>query len=212
LQRRPGTPAGRRPLEVGGTMRRVCVFCGSGVGGEVYAEAARRLGEALARRGLGLVFGGGHIGLMGVVADAALRGGGEAVGVIPQALVDRELAHTGLTRLHVVGTMHQRKALMADLSDGFVALPGGFGTADELFEILTWAQLGLHRKPIGLVNVAGFFTPLLAWVDHAAAEGFLPASHRRFLIEAEAPEELLDRMAAYRPPEPEAKWIEPADR
>src|SRR5262249_11009257 len=147
-------------------MKRLCVFCGSSAGGAAaYADAARRFGPALAAHGLGLVYGGGHVGLMGVVADAVLGGGGEVIGVIPQALVDRELAHTGLTALRVVATMHQRKALMADLADGFVALPGGFGTADELFEILTWAQLGLHAKPVGLLDVNGFFTPLLAWVE-----------------------------------------------
>src|SRR5262245_12742237 len=142
-------------------MRRVCVFCGSSAGNRPeYADAARHLGAALARRGLGLVYGGGHVGLMGVVADAVLRAGGEVIGVIPQALVERELAQAGLTRLEVVDTMHQRKARMADLADAFVALPGGFGTCDELFEILTWSQLGLHARPVGLLNVAGFFDPL----------------------------------------------------
>ena len=157
-------------------MRRLCVFCGSAVGGRpVYAEQARQLGGLLAARRIGLVFGGGHIGLMGVLADAVLAAGGEAIGVIPQALMDKELAHRGLTQLHVVGTMHQRKALMADLADGFAALPGGFGTGDEFFEILTWGQLGLHAKPIGLLNTAGYFTPLLAWLDQMVAEGFLPS-------------------------------------
>src|SRR3954449_13611628 len=155
-------------------MQRVCVFCGSKSGGRpVYADAARRLGAALAARGCELVFGAGHVGLMGVLADAVLAAGGRAVGVIPQALVDRELAHRGLTELHVVGTMHQRKALMADLSDAFVALPGGYGTGDELFEILTWAQLGIHAKPIGLLNVAGYFDAMLAWLDHMTREDFL---------------------------------------
>jgi len=164
----------------------VCVFCGSRVGGPVaYTESARRLGELLAGRGLGLVYGGGHVGLMGVLADAALRAGGEVIGVISQGLVDAELAHTNLTRLYVVDTMHQRKALMADLADAFVALPGGFGTADELFEILTWFQLALHNKPIGLVNVAGFFDPLLAWLDHAVREGFLRPKHRQLLLSAQ---------------------------
>src|SRR5947209_13562189 len=132
-------------------MRRVCVFCGSSAGNRPeYADAARRLGAALVRRGIALVYGGGHVGLMGVLADAVLHGGGDVIGVIPQALVDRELAHERLTQLHVVSTMHQRKALMADLADGFAALPGGYGTGDELFEILTWAQLGIHAKPVGL--------------------------------------------------------------
>jgi uncharacterized protein (TIGR00730 family) len=167
-------------------MRRVCVFCGSRAGGPViYTESARHLGELLARRGLGLVYGGGHVGLMGVLADATLQAGGEVIGVISQALVDAELAHRSLTRLHIVETMHQRKALMADLADAFIALPGGFGTADELFEILTWSQLGLHRKPVGLVNVAGFFDPLLAWLDRAVHEGFLRPKHRQLLLSAE---------------------------
>jgi uncharacterized protein (TIGR00730 family) len=148
----------------------------------------------MAARGLGLVYGGGHVGLMGVLADAVLAGGGEVQGVIPRDMVDRELAHAGLTRLHVVETMHQRKALMADLSDAFAALPGGFGTADELFEILTWAQLGLHAKPVGLLNVGGFFDPLLAWADRCVAEGFLRAEHRALLCLAADEEALLARL------------------
>src|SRR2546421_2418842 len=154
-------------------MRRVCVFCGSRTGtAPVYAEEARRLGAALCRRGLGLVYGAGNIGLMGVLADAVLAHGGEVIGVIPRALVDKELAHAGLTQLHIVETMHQRKALMEQLADAFVALPGGYGTGDELFEILTWAQLHIHAKPIGLLNVAGYFDALLAWLNHTVAEGF----------------------------------------
>src|SRR5262249_17367247 len=144
-------------------------------------DAARRLGEVMAARGLGLVFGGGHIGLMGVLADAVLRAGGEAVGVIPRALVEMGLAHRGATELAAVETMHQRKARMADLADGFAALPGGYGTADEFFEVLTWAQLGMHAKPIGLLNVAGFFDPLLEWVAHGVREGFLRPEHRALL-------------------------------
>jgi uncharacterized protein (TIGR00730 family) len=194
-------------------MRRLCVFCGSSGGArDVYADSARRLGCLLAERGLGLVYGGGHIGLMGVLADAARAAGGEVVGVIPQALADKELAHTGLTALHVVATMHQRKALMADLADGFAALPGGFGTADELFEILTWSQLGLHARPVGLLNVAGYFDPLLAWLDHAVGERFLRPEHRRLLLTADAPETLLDRLLNYQPEERADKWIEPSDR
>jgi uncharacterized protein (TIGR00730 family) len=149
---------------------------------------------------------------MGVLADAVLHGGGEVIGVIPQAMVDHELAHTRLTELHVVSTMHQRKALMADLADGFVALPGGFGTGDELFEILTWAQLGLHAKPIGLLNCAGFFQPLLAWLDHMAAEEFLRPVHRRLLLEAADPEQLLALLMQHRKAEPVPKWIQPTDR
>ena len=194
-------------------MRWLCVFCGSKAGGTpAYADAARRLGGLLAARGLGLVYGGGHIGLMGVLADAVLGAGGEVVGVIPQAMVERELAQMNLTRLEVVDTMHQRKARMADLADGFAALPGGFGTADELFEVLTWAQLGLHAKPVGLLNTAGFFDPLLAWLDHAVREDFLKPKHRRLLRVADTPERLLELLLSYRPEEPAAKWIDDADR
>jgi uncharacterized protein (TIGR00730 family) len=194
-------------------MRSVCVFCGSSAGAApVYAEAARLLGEALAARGLELVFGAGHIGLMGALADAVLAAGGRAVGVIPQALVDKELAHGGLTELVVVDTMHQRKALMADRADAFAALPGGFGTADELFEILTWAQLGLHGKPVGLLNVAGFFDPLLAWLNRAVADGFLRPEHRALLRVAAAPDELLAALQAPAAVPVLPKWIEAEDR
>jgi uncharacterized protein (TIGR00730 family) len=170
-------------------MRRLCVFCGSATGSKpVYAEQARRLGEELVRRGLGLVFGGGHIGLMGVLADAVLAGGGEVIGVIPQALIDRELAHSGVADMRVVQTMHERKALMAELSDAFLALPGGYGTADETFEMLTWAQLEIHQKPIGLLNVDGFFDPLLAWLDRAVADGFIKPRHRNLVrVETDVP-------------------------
>jgi uncharacterized protein (TIGR00730 family) len=153
----------------------------------------------MVERGLVLVYGGGHIGLMGILADAILAAGGEAIGVIPKSMIEAELAHTKLTQLHVVDTMHQRKALMADLADGFVALPGGFGTADEFFEILTWSQLHYHSKPVGLLNVAAFFDPLLAWLDRAVEEGFLKVKHRHLLIEAQEPNQLLDRL-----------WIEKA--
>jgi uncharacterized protein (TIGR00730 family) len=194
-------------------MRRVCVFCGSRTGtAPVYADAARSLGAALVRRGLGLVYGAGNVGLMGVLADAALAQGGAVIGVIPKALVDRELAHAGLTQLHVVETMHQRKALMADLSGAFVALPGGYGTADEFFEILTWAQLGLHTKPIGLLNVAGFFDPLVAWADHCVREGFLRPQHRALLGVASEPDALLDLLAGHEPAPQLPKWIDDRDR
>ncbi len=194
-------------------MRRLCVFCGSSAGNrEEYSESARRLGELLVARGIGVVTGGGHIGLMGVLADAVLAGGGEVIGVIPQALVDRELAHGGLTRLEVVASMHERKAAMADLADGFAALPGGYGTCDEFFEILTWAQLGLHTRPVGLLDTAGYYRPVLAWLDHMVREGFLKAKHRRLLIEAATPEELLDRLLHYRPDEPTPQRIAPGDR
>ncbi len=194
-------------------MQRLCVFCGSSVGSNsAYADAAHRLGELLTSRGVGLVYGGGHIGLMGVLADAVLQDGGEVIGVIPRSLKDRELAHPLITKLHVVETMHQRKALMADLADGFAALPGGFGTADELFEILTWAQLGLHAKPIGLLNVAGYFGHLLAWLDHTVAEGFLRTEHRQLLLEASHPEELLDLFENFQPAQRKEKWIRQEDR
>jgi uncharacterized protein (TIGR00730 family) len=192
-------------------MRRLCVFCGSQTGSHVYIDAARRFGELLAQRGLGLVYGAGHIGLMGVLADAALASSGQVIGVIPKALVDKELAHRGLTTLHIVHTMHQRKAQMADLSDGFAALPGGFGTAEELFEILTWAQLGLHNKPVGLLNVAGFFDPLLAWLDHAVGEQFLKPKHRQLLLIDNDPGRLIDRLLQQQPSPPTDKWIKPSD-
>jgi uncharacterized protein (TIGR00730 family) len=162
----------------------------------IYAEQTRLLGTALVRREFGLVFGAGHIGLMGVLADAVRQQGGETIGVIPQALVDRELADRQLTDLRIVESMHDRKALMASLSDAFVALPGGFGTLDELFEILTWAQLHFHQKPIGLLNVAGFFDPLLAWVERAIAEEFVKAKNRELLIVERDVERLLDRVEA----------------
>ncbi len=194
-------------------MRRLCVFCGSSAGGRPeYTEAARQFGGFMAQHGLGLVYGGGHVGLMGVLADAVLQGGGEVIGVIPQALVDRELAHAGLSELRVVGSMHQRKALMADLADGFAALPGGYGTGDELFEILTWAQLGLHTRPIGLLNTAGYFDALLAWLDRMVAEQFLRPEHRRLLLTAENSEALLNLLLHPPPVEPVGKWITPADR
>jgi len=194
-------------------MKRLCVFCGSATGKQpVHADSARRLAAGLVSRGLELVFGGGHIGLMGVLADEVLAGKGRVIGVIPQALVDRELAHRKLSELHVVDTMHQRKSMMADLSDAFVALPGGFGTADELFEILTWAQLGIHAKPIGLLNVGGFFDPLLDWVRHAAAEGFIRQQHVALLNVSSDAEELLDLLLRHEPPASVPKWADRDDR
>jgi hypothetical protein len=176
---------------------RVCVFCGSRSGERsIYADTAAALGTLLARRGFGLVYGGGNIGLMGIIADAALAAGGEVIGVIPQHLLEREVAHTGLTQLHVVDSMHTRKALMADIADVFVAAPGGFGTLDELCEILTWAQLGLHGKPCGLLNVAGYFDPLLAMFDQATREGFLSAQHRQLIISEHDTQHLIDRLVA----------------
>src|SRR5579884_3360177 len=169
-------------------MRRICVFAGSSRGNRLeYTRAADSLGRELVARDIGLVYGGASVGLMGVVADSVLAAGGEVIGVLPKGLFLREVAHAGLTQLHEVGSMHERKALMADLADGFIALPGGLGTFDELFEITTWAQIGLHRKPIGLLNVENYFAPLLALVAHAAREGFVPASHARLLLRAETP-------------------------
>ncbi len=174
-------------------MSRLCVFCGSRQGRlAAYAAAARELGGELARRGLGLVFGGGHIGLMGVVADAVLAAGGEVIGVIPRSLVDKELAHPQVRDMRIVDTMHQRKAIMADLSEAFAALPGGYGTADEFFEMLTWAQLGIHHKPVGLLNTAGFFDPLLAWIDRTVRDGFVKPSNRALVRSAKDVNELLD--------------------
>jgi uncharacterized protein (TIGR00730 family) len=159
-----------------------------------------------------LVYGAGHIGLMGVLADAVLQAGGQAIGVIPQALVDKELAHAGLTEMHIVASMHERKAKMADLSDAFIALPGAYGTADELFEILTWAQLGLHAKPIGLLDVDGFFDPLLAWLDHTVREGFLREKHRDLLLKSDDPARLLDLLQSAHPAPVTPKWIDEKDR
>jgi uncharacterized protein (TIGR00730 family) len=182
-------------------MQRVCVFAGSSPGVQPqYAQTAGRLGRELAARRLGLVYGGSSVGLMCVLADAALGAGGEVIGVLPRGLFRREVAHTGLTHLHEVASMHERKALMADLSDAFIALPGGFGTFDELFEILTWAQIGLHRKPVALLDVAGYFGPLLALVAHAATEGFIPPANAELLLVDRDPAALLDRLAAYTPP------------
>lgn len=194
-------------------MQRVCVFCGASSGRRAeYAEAARAFGATLAGRGLGLVYGGGHVGLMGAVADGALGAGGEAIGVIPEALVDRELAHTGLTQLHVVESLHARKALMAELSDAFVALPGGFGTLDELMEQLTWAQLGLHAKPIGLLDVAGYWAPLITLARHATEEGFVRESDLAAIAVGDDAELLLDRLARLADaPARRAKWAAAPD-
>ncbi len=192
-------------------MKRICVFAGSSSGlRPEFRAAAASLGRALYGHGIELVYGGARVGLMGVVADAVMAEGGRVTGVIPDALVSKELAHTGLTELRVVGSMHERKALMAELSDGFVALPGGWGTWEELFEVLTWAQLGLHRKPCGLLNVAGYFDGLLSFMAHAMQEGFVRAEQNTMLLVADTPEALLHQMAAYSPPLVE-KWIEKAE-
>jgi uncharacterized protein (TIGR00730 family) len=191
-------------------VQRVCVFCGASSGRRAaYAVAARTFGALLAERGLGLVYGGGRVGLMGAVADGALAGGGEVIGVIPQELVDRELAHGGLTELRVVGSLHERKALMAELSDAFVALPGGFGTLDELMEQLTWAQLGLHRKPVGLLDVEGYWAPLIALARHATEEGFVREVDLEVIAVGDDGKLLLDRLArtAEAPPR-RPKWVD----
>lgn len=193
-------------------MKRICVFCGSSAGARPeYAHAAREMGRALAEAGLGLVYGGGRVGLMGVVADAVMQAGGEVVGVIPDALMRREVGHAGVTDLRVVGSMHERKALMADLSDGFVAMPGGFGTFEEFCEVITWSQLGIHPKPCGLLNVGGYYAPLLAMFDHAVAEAFVRPQHRGLVLEESTPAALLARMRAFDPPATEA-WITPGQR
>jgi uncharacterized protein (TIGR00730 family) len=187
---------------------RICVYCGSNAGrSPAYAAAARELGTLLASRGIGLVYGGGNVGLMGMVADAAIAGGGEVIGIIPRPLVDRELAHRGLSELHVTGSMHERKQLMHDLSDGFIALPGGFGTLDELFETLTWAQLGVHAKPTGLVDVDGFWQPLLRLIEQQVAAELVRPQHAAMLLHATSAGELLERFAAYRAPQL-TKWVD----
>lgn len=189
------------------TIQSICLFCGSNRGSNpAYSDAARELGATLAARSITLVYGGGNIGLMGLAADAALAAGGRVVGVIPGFLKEKEVAHDGLSELHVTQTMHERKALMEDLSGGFIALPGGFGTYDELFEMLTWGQLSVHQKPIGLLNVAGFFDPLLAMVQHGVREGFIRESNLALFVVADTLPELLDRMNSYRAA-PVAKWL-----
>src|SRR5919199_4706764 len=190
---------------------RVCVFCGSSPGARpAYAEAADRMGRLLADEGIGLVYGGGQVGLMGVLADAALKEGGEVIGVIPKALIAKEVAHPGISKLHVVGSMHERKKLMADLSDGFIALPGGYGTLEEFLEVLSWAQLRIHEKPCALLDVNGFWEPLFTLFDEAVAEGFVPPDHRSLVLTEEDPELLLDEMNRYLPPKAK-RWIEPQD-
>jgi len=193
-------------------LHRVCVFCGSSLGIlEAYARAADDLGRFLAQRRIELVYGGGNVGLMGKVADACLSEGGQVIGVIPTALVEKELAHQGLTELHVVESMHERKALMADLADAFVALPGGYGTWDEFCEVLTWSQLGIQRKPCALLNVSGYYDPFLAMADRAKDEGFLREVHRELLLADTDPARLLDRLSSYKTPFLD-KWIDRSTR
>lgn len=189
-------------------MKSVCVFAGSNKGTRPeYAAAARELGQAILEARLGLVYGGGNVGLMGVLADTVMAGGGHAIGVMPEALVAKEVAHRGLSELRVVKSMHERKAMMADLSDGFIALPGGFGTYEEFFEVLTWAQLGMHRKPCALFNVQGYYDHLLTFIEHSAAERFARPEHCKMIVVGDSAGDLLARMNTYTPPVVE-KWIE----
>ena len=188
-------------------MRRICVYCGSSPGRHPeYVRAAAALGEEVAARGIGLVYGGASVGVMGAVADAVLSRGGEVIGVIPRALALKEVAHPGLSDLRVVESMHERKALMVDLADGFVALPGGWGTLEEIFEVLTWAQLGFHEKPCGLLNVNGYFDGLFSFLEHAVAEQFVRAEYRQLLVLERDHRTLLERFAVYRAPRVR-KWL-----
>ncbi|MGA2459358.1 MAG: TIGR00730 family Rossman fold protein [Terriglobales bacterium] len=189
-------------------MKRICVFCGSSQGRRrEYRTATEEMGAELVRRNIGLVYGGGNVGLMGVLADTVLRAGGEAVGVIPENLMAREVGHNGLTKLHVVRSMHERKALMADLSDAFVALPGGFGTLEEFCEVVTWTQLGLHAKPCGILNVLEYYSPLLTMFDHAVEERFLKPKNRALVLARESPADLLQALEEWRPVRVE-KWLD----
>ena len=190
-------------------VRRVCVFCGSKAGrDDRYRQDARELGMLLARGGFGLVFGGGSVGLMGVLADAALEAGGEVIGVLPRMLATKELLHTGVSDMRLTADMHERKALMAELADVFIALPGGYGTFEELFEVITWAQLGIHRKTIGLLNTAGYFDPLAGLIDHAIQEGFVKQSHRGLIVIEDRPETLLTKLQSHELPKVK-RWMGP---
>ncbi len=192
-------------------MKNICVYCGANPGRqEAYSGAARDLAKALVDRDVGLVYGGASVGIMGLIADSVLQLGGRVVGVMPEALVRKEIAHKRLTELHVTQSMHERKNLMAELSDGFIAMPGGIGTLEEIFEIWTWAQLGFHAKPCGLLNVAGYFDSLTTFLDHAVTEQFVKKPHRSMLIVDHEPEALLDRFAKYEPPSVQ-KWVEKAE-
>jgi uncharacterized protein (TIGR00730 family) len=190
------------------SFHRLCVFCGSSKGArEIYVRAAQQLGHELAARNIELVYGGGNVGLMGVIADAVLAASGRVIGVIPEQLMARELGHTGIQDLRIVKTMHERKALMAELSDGFIAMPGGIGTYEEFFEVLTWAQLGIHEKPCALLNVDGFYDPVLHLLKHAVEERFIRAAHRELVVVATEPAALLDRMGEHHAPHLH-KWID----
>ncbi len=191
-------------------MRRICVYCGSSSGrGEQYAAAAWQLATCLVERGLELVYGGASVGIMGTLADAVLEAGGRVVGIIPDDLKQKEIAHAGVTDLRIVGSMHERKALMAELSDGFIAMPGGLGTLEEIFEIVTWAVLGLHAKPCGLLNVGGYYDRLAEFLDHAEGEGFIKSKYRPLLMTEADPAALLDRFERWRGPKT-PQWITPA--
>ena len=193
-------------------LQKFCVFCGSNPGGEpAYSEAAVNVGRLIASRGGRLVYGGGRVGLMGSVANAALEAGGEVIGVMPRSLVEKEIAHNGLTKLHIVESMHERKALMEKLSDAFLLLPGGFGSWDEFSEIVTWAQLGIHAKPCGILNVAGYYDPFLAQIDRAVAEGFVRPAHRNIVLVASDAGTLLSRLMSA-PVVSEIKWAQPTNR
>lgn len=188
-------------------MKSICVYCGSSPGRtEAYSKAARHLGKSLAERGIKLVYGGASVGIMGVLADSVLEHGGQAVGVIPEALVKKEVAHHHLSELHVTGSMHERKMLMAELADGFIALPGGIGTLEEIFEIWTWAQLGFHKKPFGMLNIDGYYNSLITFLDHTVAEQFVKQPHRSRLMVETDPETLIDHLSCYKAPDVK-KWI-----
>jgi uncharacterized protein (TIGR00730 family) len=188
-------------------MKRICVYCGSNPGKSAeFLESARSLARALVQRDVCLVYGGASVGIMGELADYVLAGGGEVIGVIPQALADKEVSHAGLTELKIVDSMHERKAIMADISDGFIALPGGLGTLEEIFEVLTWAQLGFHKKPCALLNVEGYYDKLIQFLNHAVAEGFIAKPHREMLLVEKEPHRLLEIMADYNAPTVD-KWI-----
>jgi uncharacterized protein (TIGR00730 family) len=194
------------------TLKRICVFCGSSTGNKpVYQDAATSLGRYLASSGIGLVYGGGRVGLMGKIADSVLGAGGEAIGVIPRDLADKEIAHAGLTKLHVVASMHERKSLMADLAEAFILLPGGFGSWEEFCEIVTWLQLGIHHKPCGILNVAGYYDALLAQASQAVAEGFLAEQYREMIVVADTAEALLSDLSSVQLPAL-AKWLPSRDR
>jgi uncharacterized protein (TIGR00730 family) len=193
-------------------VKRICVFCGSSPGVRPeYGAAARALGRVMVQRGVSLVYGGGRVGLMGIVADTVMAEGGAVIGVIPEALLRREVGHHGLTELRVVGSMHERKQLMADLADGFIAMPGGYGTFEEFCEVITWSQLGIHPKPCGLLNVLGYYDALLAMFDHGVTEGFIRPHHRAMVLENTDPAGLIERMHTFVPPTAE-KWITPGER